>query len=272
MSNWSSAGVAEQWRRLARERNQNLAPATDAMFALARLERGMRVLELGTGAGDVAIMAAERTGPLGSVLATDASEEMVKSASAALYEAGASNVTVRQMDARAIDLPAASFDVVLARMVLMFVGDPAETLKGVARVLVPGGRLAATTWSALANNPFHAAIIDVARELGPLPEPPPEIVRAFGLFEPDALIGPARAAGLRDIEVRAVAGERRVTAIVEEFERQKSWPLFAGVFALLDDTKKARAWAEVERRWRAFESADGGAVFPTEVLVLGASR
>src|SRR5258708_30597205 len=97
-SNWSSAGIAEQWRQAAAERNRNLATATEAMFEMARVERGMRVLELGTGTGDVAIMAAERVGPLGSVLATDASEEMVRSASLAMREAGARNVNVRRMD------------------------------------------------------------------------------------------------------------------------------------------------------------------------------
>jgi ubiquinone/menaquinone biosynthesis C-methylase UbiE len=269
---WFVAGIAEQWRQGAEERNRYLAPATEAMFALARIVRGMRVLDLGTGAGDVAIMAAERVGPLGSVLATDASEEMVQSASLATREAGALNVTVRRMDARALDLQEASFDAVLARMVLMFVDDLTLALEGIARVLARGGRFAATTWSALANNPFHAAIIDAAREHGPLPEPVPEFVRAFRLSDPDALLQAAKAAGLREVEVRAVAGERRVPSIAEEVERQKNWPLVAAIFASLDDTKKERAWTEVERRLCAFERPDGGAIFPTEILVLGASR
>ena len=232
----------------------------------------MRVLELGTGTGDVAIMAAERVGPLGSVLATDASEEMVRTASLAMREAGARSVNVRRMDARAIDVQDATFDVVLARMVLMFVEDPTDTLKGVARVLAQGGRFAGTTWAALANNPYHAAIIEVARDRGPLPEPAPEIVRAYGLSDPDALMRAAEAAGFSDVEVRRVIGERRVPSIADEVAKQKTWPLFAGVFALLDDTQKASAWTEVERRWRAFELPDGGGIFPSEVLVLGASR
>ncbi len=272
MSDWFVAGVAERWRQGKEERNRHLAPATEVMFALARIEPGMRVLDLGTGAGDVAIMAAERVGAKGSVLATDASQEMVQSASLAAREAGTANVKVRRMDVRAIDLEEASFDAVLARMVLMFVDDLTAALGGVARLLAPGGRFAATTWSALANNPFHAAIIDVAREQGPLPEPVPAFVRAFRLSDPDTLLHAANAAGLRDVEVRAVAGERRVPSIAEELERQKSWPLVADIFASLDDSKKERAWAEVERRLRGFEGPDGGAIFPSEVLVLGAGR
>ena len=272
MGEWSVASIAEQWRQAAAERNRYLAPATEVMFALARIGRGMRVLDLGTGSGDVAIMAAERVGALGSVLATDASDAMVQSASLAVREAGASIVKVRRMDARTIDLREASFDVVLARMVLMFVDDLTLTLRGVRRVLAPGGRFAATTWSALANNPFQAAMIDVAREEGPLPEPVPEFVRAFRLSDPDALRQAGEAAGLHEVEVRAVAGERCVPSIADELERQKSWPLVAGIFASLDDTKKRRAWTEVERRLRGFERPNGGAVFPTEVLVLCASR
>jgi hypothetical protein len=88
----------------------------------------------------------------------------------------------------------------------------------------------------------------------------------------DALLQPARAAGLREVEVRAVPGERRVPSIAEEVQKQKNWPLVARLFASLDDVRKERAWTEVEQRLSAFERPDGGAIFPTEVLVLGASR
>ena len=171
MTAWNRSDVADEWRRNAESRNRYLAPATDAMFELARLEPGDRVLDLGTGAGDVAVMAAARVGSHGSVVATDASAAMVGAAQATLRDAGTSNATVRQMDVQAIDLPDASVDAVLARMVLMFIDDLPRALAGVARVLSPGGRFVAATWSALAQNPFHAALIGVAREHGPLPEP-----------------------------------------------------------------------------------------------------
>jgi SAM-dependent methyltransferase len=271
MSEWSKRAVAEEWKRAAAERAQHLAPATAAMFDLARVAPGMRVLELGTGAGDVALMAAERVGGAGSVVATDGSEEMVAAAAASVREAAATNVTVRRMRAETIDFPAATFDVVLARMVLMFVDDLPKTLAGVARVLVPGGRLGATVWSTIANNPYHAAILDVAGQSGPFSQPVPELVRAFGLSDRGKLVEAAGGELWTDVEVRVVRGERRVASLTEQIATQRRWPLVADLFAALDEASRARAWSEIERRWRSFEVPGGGAVFPTEILVLGAS-
>ena len=272
MNNWSAPGIAEGWKQTSAERNRYLAAATDAMFAQARVAPGMRVLELGTGAGDVAIMAAERVGARGSVIATDLSEQMVSAAAASVREAGATNVTIRQMDAEAIDLPEASFDAALARMVLMFVGDLRGTFAGVARVLVPGGRFAGTIWSALAKNPYHATILDVARESGTTLDASTELVRAFTLSDGSALVEAARAAGWADVDLIVVPCERRVASIAEQIDAQRKWPLVAKLFAHLDDAAKGRAWAEIERRWRKFELPDGGAAFPAEVLVFAATR
>src|SRR5258705_4872303 len=123
MSDWSTRAVAELWKEAAAERNRHLAAATQAMFDFARIAPGMRVLDVGTGAGDVAVMAAERVGPRGAVVAADLSEEMLLAAAASVREAGATNVTVRRMNVEAIDLPDATFEVALARLVLMFVDE-----------------------------------------------------------------------------------------------------------------------------------------------------
>ncbi len=270
MSEWSKPEVAEQWKQAAAERNRHLAAATEVMFSLARLAPGMRVLDLGTGAADVALMAAERVGPSGSVVAVDSSEEMIQVAKASVREAGVANVTVRRMDAENIDAKDAPFDVVLARMVLMFVDLP-RALGGIARVLAPRGRFAATVWSAIANNPYHAAILDVARESG-APAADSELGRAFGLADPAPLVDAARAAGFAEIDVRAVRGERRVSSLSEQIALQRRWPIVADFFAAQGDAARERAWNEIERRWRRFETADGRAVFPTEIIAIGAAR
>jgi ubiquinone/menaquinone biosynthesis C-methylase UbiE len=272
MSGWQGRDTAELWRRNAEARNRYLASATAAMLDLARLAPGKRVLDVGTGAGDVALMAAERVGRCGSVVATDPSEAMVAAAEQAVRDTGAHNVTVLCMDAQAIDLAEASFDAALARMVLMFVDDRARALGQIARVLVPGGRFAATTWSAPERNPFHAALLDVA-ELAARPQRPPqaEIVRAFGLADPERLRRIVEQGGFADVEVHTVRGERIVASVAAEIERHKAWPPVAELFAALDEPARARAWAQVEERWRAFERADG-CVFPSEMLVVGATR
>jgi ubiquinone/menaquinone biosynthesis C-methylase UbiE len=271
MSGWESDEVAKRWKANAEMRNRYLAAATQAMFDLARLAPGRRVLDLGTGAGDVALRAAGIVGPQGKVVAIDSSPGMVEAARGSVREAGTANVTVAEMDAQSLSFPEASFDAVLARMVLMFVEDLPRALAGIARVLAPGGRFAATTWSAIERNPFHSALHDVARGYGPLPDPPPEIVRAFRLSDLDALRRALTAAGFRDVEVRTVGGERVIPSIAEELEHQKTFPPVALLFARLSASERGKAWTEVARRWRAYERPDGACVFPQEMLVLGAA-
>ena len=86
------------------------------------------------------------------------------------------------------------------------------------------------------------------------------------------MVEPTRAAGFGDVVVRVVAGERRVASITDQIAMQKRWPLVMDLFASLDEEAQNRAWAEVENRLRVFERPDGTAVFPSEILVFGATR
>jgi hypothetical protein len=63
-----------------------------------------------------------------------------------------------------------------------------------------------------------------------------------------------------------------VTSITDQVAARRRWPLVADLFAALDEPARERAWAEIERRWRSFEVPGGGAAYPTEILVFGASR
>jgi len=261
MSSWSSDDAARKWRDHHDVRARAFGPATDAMLEMAHLTPSARVLELGTGTGDVAILAGPR---VASVLATDASESMVRAAEVAVREAGAKNVRVAQMNAEALALPDASLDAVVARMVLMLVHDRMKTLAEVHRVLSPGGRFAATTWSALERNPTHAAVIEVARSRGPLADA--EVVRAFSLSDPEALRRPVASAGFRAVEVRVVRGERPL-AVDAELARQRSMEQITPLFAALSDEERARAWDEIAARWRALREP-----VPLEILVVGATR
>src|SRR5271166_4552579 len=162
---WGSSDLVASWKESAEDRNRVFAPATERMFAEAGVGPGSRVLDLGTGTGDTAILAAERVGPSGSVTAVDASPSMIEAAEAAIRALGLKNVTARAMPAESLDLGSAAFDAVVGRNVLMFVDLPA-TLAEIRRVLRPGGRMASVVWSTLANNPYYRSIIDVARARG----------------------------------------------------------------------------------------------------------
>src|SRR5215510_5493507 len=67
---WGSREAAAEWRRGAAVRAQVFGPATEMMLDLAKVDAGSRVLDIGAGAGDSTLAAAQRGGPNGRVLAT----------------------------------------------------------------------------------------------------------------------------------------------------------------------------------------------------------
>jgi SAM-dependent methyltransferase len=118
-----------------------LAPATRTILQTAGIRPGMRVLDLGSGAGDVTFAAAGLTGPAGEVVGIDQSPESVAKATARAAERGLSNVRFVAGDIhdRAPDGP---FDAIIGRLVLMYVPDPAAVLRTQAALLRPGGVVA----------------------------------------------------------------------------------------------------------------------------------
>jgi ubiquinone/menaquinone biosynthesis C-methylase UbiE len=263
MSAWDESEVAAVWRQHAEMRNRMLAPATDLMMERAGVTAGARVLDLGTGTGDTALFAAERVGARGSVLATDSSPAMVEAAREVVRTVGAGNVTVERAGAEEID--ARDFDAAIARMVLMFTDVP-RALAAIRRTLKAGGHFAAAVWSSLEANPFHRIVIEAARAERPLPDPPPEIVRAFSLHDRDALASAFAAAGFSDVAVEPVRSSRLQASVDDAVKSVRESPVHAPLFTRLDETQRARAFARVADGFAAFVR-DGRVVFPAELLV-----
>ena len=108
---------------------------------LAGVGVGERVLDVATGRGAVLFAAAERVGPTGSVLGIDLSGEMVRETGAEIRARGLDNASVVQMDAERVELPDASFDVVLSSFAVFFFPRLERVLVELQRVLRPGGRI-----------------------------------------------------------------------------------------------------------------------------------
>src|SRR5262245_11044184 len=118
---WSTAEGAASWQASAVQRQLSLAAVTEMLLAQTGISPGMRVLDVGAGTGDLAILVAGRVGPAGSVLATDASAAMLEVAARLVGEAGLRNVETLAVRAEDLDLRRASFDAALSRNCLMFV-------------------------------------------------------------------------------------------------------------------------------------------------------
>jgi ubiquinone/menaquinone biosynthesis C-methylase UbiE len=111
---------------------------TEHLFHLAGLEPGMRVLDVGCGAGDVSLLAARMVGPQGAVVGVDMSPDAIRMARERADAAGLANVAFLTQDVADLDLDA-PVDALVGRLVLMYFPDPAAVLRGLLRYLRPGG-------------------------------------------------------------------------------------------------------------------------------------
>ena len=177
-----------------------LADAQTALLASAGLAPGERVLDVACGTGLISLPAARAVGPHGQVLGIDLSGQMVESARARARERRTPNIAFERMDAEALDLPDASFDVALCALGLMYVPDPAQALREMRRVLRPDGRLGVAVWGERSRCGWSAVfeIVDaeVASEVCPL---------FFHLGRQDALAQLGAEAKFESIEQRRIA-------------------------------------------------------------------
>ena len=107
----------------------------------AGIGTGMRVLDMGCGAGDFSLQAAELVGPSGSVLGIDRSPQAVQQARRRAAAMQADHLRFQAADLETIDLPL-TFDALIGRFILMFLADPTATLARMIDRLEPGGVVA----------------------------------------------------------------------------------------------------------------------------------
>jgi len=138
--------------RLARQAKL-VDPMTRRFFEAAGIAPGMRVLDVGSGAGDVAILAADLVGPSGQVVGVDRSARALETARS---RAKALNLPVSFLEGELTDLAFDEpFDAVLGRYVLMFQPDPAATLRALVKHLRPEGIVVfhEIDWDGARSNP-----------------------------------------------------------------------------------------------------------------------
>lgn len=110
-------------------------------FTAGVIRAGDTVLDIGSGSGTDALIAAALVGPDGRVIGLDMTVAMREKLRANAAAAGAKNLDVLEGNAEAVPLPDASVDVVTSNGVLNLVPDKPRAIREIARVLRPGGRL-----------------------------------------------------------------------------------------------------------------------------------
>ena len=127
----------EETQRLI-EQSRLIQPLTRRFLKSAGIDAGMRVLDIGSGAGDVSLVAAELVGPDREVVGVDTNPDILDTARERVREAGHENVKFIEGDAQTLDL-GGRFDALVGRLVLMYLPDPISVLKQLLKRLHHGG-------------------------------------------------------------------------------------------------------------------------------------
>jgi 2-polyprenyl-3-methyl-5-hydroxy-6-metoxy-1,4-benzoquinol methylase len=130
----------QELQRLSRQ-GQALGPFTRQLFEEAGIGRGMRVLDVGCGSGDVAFLAADLVGPGGKVVGVDRERRAVDWANARATSQGITNVNFVEGDPTEMEFDQ-KFDAIVGRLVLMYYSDPVGAIRKLTRHVRPEGLIA----------------------------------------------------------------------------------------------------------------------------------
>lgn len=131
----------EEIERLVSKQGRILNPFTRRLLEDAGVSRGMKVLDVGCGPGEVSLIAAELVGEEGSVLGVDSNPSVIEWAQSRAQVAHLPQLSFQVADVRTL-ASSQQFDAIIGRLVLKYIPDPAAVLRQLMTHLRPGGLVA----------------------------------------------------------------------------------------------------------------------------------
>ncbi|HET6503012.1 MAG TPA: class I SAM-dependent methyltransferase [Amycolatopsis sp.] len=268
-ANWNA--MSGGWLSWQHKFERGARAVTERLLDLGAVGPGRRVLDIGTGIGEPALTAAGAVGAAGRVTGIDLARDMVEIARG--RAAGLPQAEFAEGDLESLALPAASFDTVISRWALMFAVDHVAAFREVARVLVPGGILAAAVW----GPPETAVMVNrgyevLKRRLG-LPDTLPGEPSPYSMADPEQVHGELKAAGFTDISVT----EFEVPFWLEseddyvEFYRTCSPPgLLTMIRERFGSEDDPETWAAIAASVEPYRVDGGGIPLPSIALLIRA--
>lgn len=245
---------------------------TEAIVAEARLESGMRVLDVASGTGEPAISIATRLEAAGQVVASDISPGPLKVATERALEHHLTNLDVALADVHRLPFSDRAFDRVTSRLGVMFFADVARAMGEMHRVLRPGGRASLLAWGPI-EQPYFETTIGTILRLHPQLGIPASGAAMFKFGQPGSLTAGLRNAGFAHVEERYEDVPWNWPDTPEEL-----WgyfqevtipfkPLFQAIPPEAREAAEAQVLAELRRRY------DGQAVhFDARIVLASATR
>jgi ubiquinone/menaquinone biosynthesis C-methylase UbiE len=267
---WNRAAPA--WEKWDRRLDENMAFVNYRLIADARLRPGQRVLDLGSGTGCPALLAAQAVGSGGGVVGLDLADRMLAVARRKAAALNLSNVTFQTADITTLPFEPASFDAVISRFCLMFLPEIPKALAEIVRVLKPTGYLAAAVWSTPENNPFITLPMNVLKSYMALPPPDPEQPGIFRLAKKGELADMAKRAGLLGLEDEEFTGESFYASADEYYDSlmEMAAPL-QPLFAKLSPHDRAKVEAEIKQEVERYHRGKAVAI-PMAIRIVAARK
>ncbi len=222
-------------------------PWAKLLLERAALRPGEAVLDIATGPGTVARLAAQKVGRTGRVVGADLSAAMIDIAKAKPRSAGAATIEYLVAPAAPLPIEDGSFDVVTCQQGLQFFPDRIVAIAEMYRALKPGGRVVCAVWREIDLQPAFAAMDATLRECLPaeLAEPYGAPFRWPSAKDLEAAFREQQFADVSVIEVRhPLTFEGGIGQVVAALAASP----IAGTVAQLDGKTRARLWSAAERR------------------------
>ena len=261
--------TAQYWTKYSDMISRMFAPLTEAMIERAGIHEGHSVLDVAGGAGEPSLTIAERVGPSGSVMCTDAVAEMVEAARNEANRRGLKNMQFRQCTADSLPFPENLFDVVVSRLGVMFFRDSVGAMREMLRVLKPGGSLTFAVWWKSDVNPFCYLVSGVMDKHVKAAEADPDAPNAFRFAEMGKLADVMKQAGAVDVRDEVVSFDLEAPLSALEFwtMRSQTSDTLREKLAKLPSSEQAQIADEVQRAVKPF-FPDNQMKFPTQMLIV----
>lgn len=270
---WSGPS-GQSWVTSQEEMDRQLAEVADLVIRHANLAPAQRVLDIGSGAGALSLLAADAVGPSGHVLATDISKPLLDCAAG--RGRAFNQIGTLLADAEVADWPDTDFDAAISRFGVMFFANPAKAFANIARALKPGGRIIFAAWAPASENPFwHIPSKHAAAHLGQPPKIEPNQPGPMGLADITLAQTHLSNAGLADVQGRVEAVHLRHNGGAGSFANL-CCRIGAAKRAInhFDASSEAQSAIEkdIAQEFAQFEHPDGTCAIPAAINLLTATK
>jgi SAM-dependent methyltransferase len=219
---WDSAAVG--WMAWSAFNDRADAHISERLVELAGVRPGSRVLDVAAGYGEPALTAARKAGPEGSVVATDISAEMLAFGRERAEAAGLGSVEFIESDASSLDFPPESFDAAVSRWGIIFEPDAEVAAERIRGFLLPGARMAISSWGAPDKVPFLSIPMRTTMERLGVPPPPAGTPGPLSRPTPAAIGGLLEGGGFSQVAVEE-------DEVVFEFESPEHFTAYVRAIA-----------------------------------------